>query len=359
MRMQPRLLILLLVWIVPAVVAGFGVLLVPYAAAPEMGYGGALVVSLAHWAPWVPVSMAIFWVSDRVPLERGGVARALAVHVPLSVVTVLLMIAVIVFVDDAMGIVYPGRALTSHYIIQVRGVAEFELVFYWAMVGAHAALRWHERFMAQQAERAKLEADLSDATLRALKAQLNPHFLFNALNSVMALIDRDPASAQRMLVRLSELLRTTLAATDAQEVRVEQELELVRRYLEIEQIRFGDRLTVTIDSDASARDAVVPALVLQPLVENAIVHGLSRRPGPGRIDVQARRSGDTVVLTVRDDGPGVHAAPSRAGSGSGIGLGNLRARLERLYGAGFELALADDPRGGACVTVVVPSARVA
>jgi sensor histidine kinase YesM len=154
-------------------------------------------------------------------------------------------------------------------------------------------------------------------------------------------------------------LRTTLAATDAQEVRVEQELELVRRYLEIEQIRFGDRLTVTIDSDASARDAVVPALVLQPLVENAIVHGLSRRPGPGRIDVQARRSGDTVVLTVRDDGPGVHAAPSRAGSGSGIGLGNLRARLERLYGAGFELALADDPRGGACVTVVVPSARVA
>ncbi len=354
---RTKILLLFLVWIVPAVVAGFGVLLVPYAADPEMGYGGALLISLAHWAPWVPVTLAIFAVSDRVPLERGRVARALLVHVPLSVLTMLLMISLIVAVDYAMGIIYPGRSIESHFIIQLRGVAEFELVFYWAVVGAHAAMRWHERFVAQQAERTKLEADLSDATLRALKAQLNPHFLFNALNSVMALIDRDPPAAQRMLVRLSELLRTTLAATDAQEVHVAQELELVRRYLEIEGIRFGDRLSVSIESDAAAREAVVPALVLQPLVENAIVHGLSRRPGPGSIEVRARSSGDTVVLTVRDDGPGLAIPSTRRGSG--IGLGNLRARLERLYGTAFELAVADDPRGGACVTVVIPTARVA
>jgi signal transduction histidine kinase len=350
---RPRLLLLLLVWTVPAIVAGFGVLLVPYVAAPQMGYGGALLVSLAHWAPWAAWALVIFALCDRVPLERGRWARALAVHVPFSVLTMILMIALLVAVDHWLGLVRPGRSLESHFVINLRSYAEFELILYWAAVGAHSALRWHEAYLAQSTERARLEADLSDATLRALKAQLNPHFLFNALNSVMTLIDSDPAGAQRMLVRLSELLRTTLAASDEQEVTLERELELVRRYLEIERIRFGDRLAVVIEAPDSTLDLRVPALVLQPLVENAIVHGLSRRPGPGCVEVRARVSGDDLVLTVRDDGPGLRQPSTRAGAG--IGLGNLRSRLERLHGDAFELAVADDPRGGACVTVVMPA----
>jgi hypothetical protein len=354
---RARLLLLLLLWTIPAIVAGFGVLLVPYAAAPDLGYGGALLISLAHWAPWAAWALVVFAVCDRVPLERGRLGRALAVHVPLSLLTMLLMIAVLVAVDHGLGIIREGRTLESHFVIQLRSYAELELILYWAVVGAHAAFRWHEAYTAQSALRARLEADLSAATLRALKAQLNPHFLFNALNSVMTLITSDPPAAQRMLVRLSELLRITLATNDAQEVSVEQELALVERYLEIERIRFGDRLAVVIEADAEARGSRVPALLLQPLVENAIVHGLSQRPGPGRVEVRARVSGSNVVLSVRDDGPGVRRPSSHAGAG--IGLGNLRARLERLYGEAFELAVTDDPRGGACVTVVIPGARAA
>ena len=352
-----RLLLLLLLWAVPAIVAGFGVLMVPYFNAPDIGYGGALLISLAHWAPWAVWALVVFALCDRFPLERGRLGRAFAVHIPVSLVTMLLMIALLVAVDLGLGLIREGRSLESHFIIQMRSYAEFELILYWAVVGAHAALRWHEAWQAQSTLRTQLEADLSAATLRALKAQLNPHFLFNALNSVMTLITSDPPAAQRMLVRLSELLRITLATNDAQEVSVEQELELVERYLEIERIRFGDRLAVVIEADADARGSRVPALVLQPLVENAIVHGLSQRPGPGRVEVRARVSGPNVVLSVRDDGPGVRLPSAHAGAG--IGLGNLRARLERLYGAAFELAVTDDPRGGACVTVVIPSAHAA
>jgi signal transduction histidine kinase len=354
---RSRLLLLLLLWAIPAIVAGFGVLLVPYLNAPDIGYGGALLISLAHWAPWAAWALVVFALCDRFPLERGRLGRALAVHVPISLLTMLLMIGLLVAVDFGLGLVRAGLTLQSRYILTLRSYAEFELILYWAVVGAHAALRWHEAFTTQNALRAQLEADLSDATLRALKAQLNPHFLFNALNSVMTLITSDPPAAQRMLVRLSELLRITLATNDAQEVSVEQELELVERYLEIERIRFGDRLAVVIEADAAARGSRVPALVLQPLVENAIVHGLSQRPGPGRVEVRARVSGPNVVLSVRDDGPGMKRPSSHAGAG--IGLGNLRSRLERLYGAAFELAVSDDPRGGACVTVVIPSVSAA
>lgn len=354
---RARLLLLLLVWTIPAIVAGFGVLLVPYIAAPDLGYGGALLISLAHWAPWALWALVIFALCDRWPLERGKWKRALAVHVPVSLLTMFLMITVLVAVDHGLGIIREGRTLESHFVIQLRSYAEFELILYWAIVGAHAALQWHGAWLAQSTARARLEADLADASLRALKAQLNPHFLFNALNSVMTLIASDPPAAQRMLVRLSELLRITLAANDEQEVSVAQELDLVTRYLDIERIRFGERLTVEIEADAPVRDSLVPALVLQPLVENAIVHGLSQRPGPGRVEVRARLSGGNVVLSVRDDGPGM-ARPS-AHAGKGIGLGNLRARLERLYGDRFELAVTDDPRGGACVTVVIPPACAA
>jgi signal transduction histidine kinase len=350
---RPRLLLLLLVWTIPAIVAGFGVLLVPYAAAPDLGYGGALLISLAHWAPWALWALVIFALCDRWPLERGRWGRALGVHVPVSLITMFLMIGLLVAVDLGLGIIREGRTLESHFVIQLRSYAELELILYWAIVGAHAAMRWHEAWLTQSTARARLEADLSDATLRALKAQLNPHFLFNALNSVMTLIASDPPAAQRMLVRVSELLRITLAANDEQEVTVAQELELVTRYLEIERIRFGDRLTVEIEAAAPVEEARVPALVLQPLVENAIVHGLSQRPGPGRVEVRARINDGRVVLAVRDDGPGL-ARPS-AHRGKGIGLGNLRARLERLYGDRFELSLVDDPRGGACVTLVIPA----
>lgn len=353
LNIRPRFRVFVLAWTVPALIAGFGVLLVPYMAKPDLGLLGGWAVSLAHWMPWAIWSWVVFALCDRVPIERTQWKRAIAVHVPLSLLTSALMIGVLVAVDHALGLIRPDRSLESQFVIHLRSYAEFEVILYWAVVGAHTALRFHAQWSAELVARSQLEADLTEATLSALKSQLNPHFLFNALNSVMTLIGRDREAAQRMLVRLSELLRYTLAASDAQEVPLQREVELVERYLDIERIRFGDRLTVAMSIDPGAREVAVPALVLQPLVENAIIHGLSAKPGPGWVEVSARLDQGVLRLMVRDDGPGPEQGQSRRGSG--IGLGNLRTRLQRLYGAAGSVTLEQDPDGGAIATVVIPT----
>jgi sensor histidine kinase YesM len=172
------------------------------------------------------------------------------------------------------------------------------------------------------------------------------------LNSVVTLIGRDPALAQRTVVRLADLLRATLRTGDSQEVALTQEIELTRRYLDIEQVRFADRLSVRWEI-AEHLDAMVPAFALQPLVENALVHGIARLSGPGTLSISASRQADEIVLRVCDNGPGPDA-PARASNGAGVGLANLRARLERLYGDAASLALQVRNGGGTEVVLRVP-----
>lgn len=176
-----------------------------------------------------------------------------------------------------------------------------------------------------------------------------PH---NALNSVVALIGRDQAAAQRMVVRLADVLRTTLALSAEQEVSLSRELDLVRHYLEIEQIRFHDRLTFAIDVSDSALGLLVPSLMIQPLVENSVVHGVSRLPGAGRITVAARAEGSLLVVTVQDNGPGPFATPKQRGAG--IGIANLRQRLERLYGEAAMMNISEASGGGCLATISLP-----
>ena len=213
------------------------------------------------------------------------------------------------------------------------------------------AVRWYANWQAQRLIAARMGEDLAQAQLRALQAQLNPHFLFNALNSVVVLIGRDPPLAQRTVVRLADLLRATLRAGESQEIPLSQELEVTRRYLEIEQVRFADRLTVEWQVDEQL-EAAVPAFALQPLVENALLHGIAQRPGAGTLSIHAERDGGDVVLRVCDDGPGPMAA-SRS-NGAGVGLANLRARLERLYGDAASLRLHPRETGGAEAVLRVP-----
>jgi LytS/YehU family sensor histidine kinase len=205
-----------------------------------------------------------------------------------------------------------------------------------------------------EATAARLELGLAEARVQALRTELNPHFFFNALNAISGLVRRgENDAAVQMLARLGELLRLTLDRDLAPEIPLYRELALLDRYLDIERARFGDRLTVDIALDPPAEDACVPALILQPLVENAIRHGITKCPGPGRIQILAKQSGTELELSVRDtgDGLGVRDLTVRR---EGIGLSNTRARIAAMYGDAASLRLENAPGGGALVTLRIP-----
>lgn len=359
-------------WVLPALVATLGFRVVPSRYNPGLSLWGIFASQLLIWQVWGIWSLVIVAVGDRFPLERGRMLRAVAVHLPLSACVVAAQILVISNVADAFHLTaasaraaaaaadtvsanrtpVPQQGLDSTLALGLRQYGDLLFVVYFAVVGAHAALRWNRRWREESLRNAQLGEDLAQASLQALRAQLNPHFLFNALNSIVTLIGRDPAAAETMTVRLSELLRATLAAGDVQESTLDQELALTARYLEIEQVRFADRLSIAWNVADDARGAMVPAFALQPLVENAIRHGIARRAGPGHIEIFARRDGDEVVLTTSDDGVGI--ALTTPSDGVGIALANLRSRLARLHGSAATVTLAARDGGGTNAIVRLP-----
>jgi two-component sensor histidine kinase len=232
-------------------------------------------------------------------------------------------------------------------------------VLYFAVLAAGFARDYFLRYRARleesvrlQAETARLHAQLADARLGALRAQLNPHFLFNTLHAISSLVERDPRGVRRMIARLSELLRYTLEENTEQEIPLRQELAFLDRYLEIMRIRFQGALDVVVDVDPEVQEALVPNLVLQPLVENAVKHGVSKLEAAGRITIRARRDGDRTVMTVQDNGPGFGGAS--APGEEGVGLRNTRERLEQLYGSAQRLTLRAVPEGGLLAEITVP-----
>lgn len=232
-----------------------------------------------------------------------------------------------------------------------------DLLVYFAIVGASLARFYFLNDQARvdemrvlRAESAELQARLAEAQLAVLRTQLNPHFLFNTLNAISSLVERDAKGVRRMIARLSDLLRHTLEQTAEQEVPIEKELELLQRYLDIMEVRFQGRLEVSLNVDDGAHDALVPNLILQPLVENALKHGVAATEGPGRVEVDVQRDAGDVVLTVRDNGPG----PSTPSGSNGVGLRNTVARLEQLYGKGQRFTLRPGDAGGTVAEVRLP-----
>ncbi|HEV7574050.1 MAG TPA: histidine kinase, partial [Thermoanaerobaculia bacterium] len=199
-----------------------------------------------------------------------------------------------------------------------------------------------------QLRAANLQAAWTHSRLQALRMQLNPHFLFNTLHAVSALVERDPSGVRKMIARLSELLRHTIEARGADEVPLRDELEFLRRYIEIMEIRFQGRLTVTVNAGDRALDALVPNLILQPIVENALEHGASRASGRGEVTIDAKVDGDDLVVTVQDNGPGLQS------NDEGVGLSNTKARLDQLYGDPASLTLASPSAGGVLATLRLP-----
>jgi two-component system, LytTR family, sensor kinase len=224
------------------------------------------------------------------------------------------------------------------------------IIIYALIVAGHYAYDYYRGFRERQVRSAELETLLARADLQNLKSQLQPHFLFNTLNTISVLMRRDPAAANQTLVRLSDLLRISLNSVGAHEVSLREELNFLDGYLEIEQTRFQDRLRIRRSIEPGAMAAAVPNLILQPLVENAIKHGIAKRPGPGTIEIVAKRKASNLHLEVKDDGPGLanmHAA-------DGVGLSNTRQRLQQLYGSQHEFRVREADGGGVLVIVVIP-----
>jgi signal transduction histidine kinase len=296
------------------------------------------------WA-WAPLSLGLVWLAFRHPIASGRVGRGLALHA-LAVAAIVLVRALTIHLLDPYLHWYDASPPFAEVLLQSVWNNLFQA---WLFVGVAHALVYAERAQERERVAAQLQAQLTEARLAALSSQLNPHFLFNALNSIAELVHRDPVAADAMIVGLGALLRNSLESASTQEVLLDEELRLLGHYLDIERIRLGDRLRVEWSVAPEARAALLPPLLLQPLVENALRHGIARRLAPGTLRVEARIEGRQLRLEVHDDGTGGSAA-----SGFGIGLGTTRQRLQALYGEAAALELAPAPGGGTIARLHLP-----
>lgn len=299
---------------------------------------------------WALATLAIFWLAQRFPLERGRMLRDIAVHLFAAVVLSLARVVVVVEVSRQVE-----WLAERPYDRQFWGQFHEYILFYALLLGiAHTYGRYRERERAAE----RLAAGLTEARLQALKMQLQPHFLFNTLHAISALIPAEAKPARRMVARLGDLLRIALDHEETQEVTLREELAFLQPYLEIEQARLEDRLTVIMEIAPETLDARVPHLVLQPLVENAIRHGIAPRLEPGRVEISATSGADDrfLHLEVRDDGPGV-VRDNQARTRKGVGLANIQSRLEQLYDGEHRLELENHPEGGVVVRISLPFRR--
>jgi sensor histidine kinase YesM len=230
---------------------------------------------------------------------------------------------------------------------------DWEMMTYWAIIGLSHAIDFHRESQERELASAQLETRLAEAQLQALQRQLHPHFLFNTLHTISALMHRDTEAADAMLARLSDLLRLTLDRIGTQQVALKDELDFVQKYLDIERTRFAERLQVSTEIEPETLDAAVPNLVLQPLVENALRHGLAPKVGGGRVEIVARRLGDELQLVVRDNGAGLSTDAQNAFE-SGVGLSNTRSRLQHLSAGRHRFEFHTPPGGGLAVTIQIP-----
>jgi len=339
------------VWTGVGVVCVLNELLYRLAVADPRPYGGPWETASSVWL-WAAMTPSIVALARRFPLDRGRVAGRVALHALAGLTCCLLDVVVDRLLAGGTG-ARLAPSLAAEFLAQL----VINLFSYGGVVAVAYAASYRGLYNERRTRDGELEAELARAQLRALEMQLRPHFLFNTLHGIGGLIrTRESGKAIRMLAGLGELLRTTLARDGRQEVPLRDELALLDRYLAIEQVRFGDRLRVVVDVDASALDVAVPSLILQPLVENAVQHGVSDDRG-GQVEIHGCLDGDWLRLRVCDSG---RAAASAAGhDGEGVGLSNTRARLGHLYGTRQRLDLSSRPTGGTEALLVIPRQREA
>ncbi|MEO6056080.1 MAG: histidine kinase [Gemmatimonadales bacterium] len=301
---------------------------------------------------WAALTPVVWAVARRVSQHRqAGRIRVFAIHAAADLVVSAahLTLAAVYYYAFWNSQAERLGAVVRWYFANVFG---FELLAYPVIVGAYHLIESHRAIRRQELTSARLEASLAEARFEALQQRLHPHFLFNALNALVGLLrsSRVP-EAIRAIGELGHLLRDALDDTHGQERSLEEELEWAERYLAIEQLRVGPRLSIVVDIDEDVFEAAVPRLLLQPLLENAVRHGIVPCPSAGEVSLSARRAADdTLRIEIMDDGPG----PAAGGAGTGVGLTNTRARLQHLYGARHRLILDSRPGKGARVTIDLP-----
>jgi two-component system, LytTR family, sensor kinase len=369
-------------WVEPALIFAFWTAMAALTALgqyldPRAGWlqpvvpGASVGLAFATSYLWAALTPLIFRLSRRYGLEPALRLSRVAVLVAVGVLVAVAMEMVVSYLRFEVLFEFRNARMRFDPIFGMRRLFWLDdLIVYLAVLAAGFARDYFMRLQARnneavllqaekarlQAEAAELHAQLAEARLATLRSQLDPHFLFNTLNAVSSLVGSDPRGVRRMIARLSALLRHTLEESAEPEVPLAQELQVLRQYVEIMEVRFEGRLRVETDVDPAVLDALVPNLILQPLVENAIKHGVGRLPNDavGIIQVAARRQGDDVAITVRDNGPAVADADALARAGGGVGLRNTRERLAQLYGPEHTLTLAPGAGEGVVATLTLP-----
>jgi sensor histidine kinase YesM len=307
-------------------------------------------------AMWALMAPLILRLRERMPLNRGRWFAGIGFHFAMSFVVMATyylgrMLAYRMFWSETEAEMEGGfwamalRTFYGHNII--------DMAYYWAVLAFGFGAEIYHRYKNEELKAAQLEARLVETELKALREQLRPHFLFNTLNTIAVLVrEQRNDDAVTLIARLSSLLRMSLDNTRVQEVTVRQEMDFLARYIEIQKVRFSDRLSVDVAIEPAAMEARIPNLLLQPIVENAILHGVAPKPGPGRVEVRGRVEDGQLLLEVRDDGPGLGDGGHRAKEG--VGLSNTRERLAKIYGAHGQLSLRSEPGHGVAVQIILP-----
>jgi sensor histidine kinase YesM len=351
------------VWVVPAGLSALQYAFVGDASGTHYDIGTALLWQGTAWMIWGLWSQVILTMVDRVKLDTARLMPWLSLHLAATAVVCAANVLTIAWLDHLFGAI--GQVTSYRYALRVAVVnhLDIQVVLYWAILGAAYMVEFVRRYRERDRAATELEQKLARTQLEALRMQLNPHFLFNALNSVAELMEMDVREAQRTLTRVADLLRLSLRSAGQSLIPVWQEIELVELYLQIARVRYGSGLDADISVDPSVVDLMIPSFLLQPLVENALKHGLAPGHQDQAIEVRLGRNRDSLEIVVEDNGRGLNGLLTTSGrflaavpsvDGLGIGLTNTRSRLAMLYGDRYAFRMSNLTTGGCRVEIRLP-----
>ncbi|WP_348264129.1 histidine kinase [Telmatobacter sp. DSM 110680] len=327
-------------------------------ALPQLGtshWHDELRIYLAQFWIWAALTPLIALVDRQLPFSGRELGKRLSAHILASLVFTEIYFYVFTTIRALFGVTpWSSLDLSQIFSPAVVGWQLWCWLIYWIILGGLQAYQYYNRYVNSELRLERLEHSFSEARLNALRMQLDPHFLFNALNTISSHVERDPKLTRRMIEHLGDLLRMSLESKDRQEVPLAEELAFLEHYLEIQKIRFGDQLRVVMDVAPEVKYAAVPSMFIQPLVENAIRHGISRRASGGTLTVRAKALGDRLEVRVMDDGVGLPLGWTLEGS-EGLGLSITRQRIAGLHPNGASrFAIRNRPEGGTVVEVSLP-----
>ena len=350
---RPFWLLIAVASLVPALLSAFTSYLNSRFARGGSADWGAVIFAAVLWLCFGALTPLVYALARRFPLRREGIVRAVLAHLAGALGMCLGWVSAGLLLSLLLNRRPTDMPLLRYYVSLILTSLTLCVFLYFAVLGCIYAFTYYREAREREAQQSRLAAQLAEARLGALRMQLNPHFLFNSLNAITVLVrDQNTRDASRMLELLSGVLRQVLHGEKRREVTLDEELQFIEKYLAIEQVRFSDRLQVRWSIEPNVGNALVPEFILQPLVENAIRHGVSKRGEAGLIEITGQESDGKLVLSVRDNGPGYFAE-----SAIGVGLANTRARLETLFGDAARLDVLNAEGGGTIATVRFPSRR--